>query len=397
MLGIELTGAAAVRDRLPLGPDPRSRTARSCPRPRATRSIRSDTIEVLGADALRFALIHGTTPGNDQRFGPAKVENARNFANKLWNATRFVLGARPATIAVDAERRLPDARPPRAGRPLGPVARRRDGRAPSIARWPTSTSARSRASCTRRSGASTATGAWSSPRSASRTRIGPRPSARRPGGRSSRPSTRTCGCCTRSMPFITERLWQAHPASILGPGPAHRRALAGHDRPRLAAEAEVGALVELVRAIRNARADAKLEPAAWLPLDVYVEPELGHALEAPAAGDRAPRARPTAPPSPHPRGPPRHGGDLGRPGRDRRPGRGDRRARSRRSGRRRRRPRAAREGAGGHGAPARGGARAGSRTRRSPRRRRPPSWPGARASEAELSDQADRLRDRLGR
>ena len=66
-------------------------------------------IDELGADALRFAVVHGTTPGNDQRFGPAKVENARNFANKLWNATRFVLGARPASIPVDAERRLPDA------------------------------------------------------------------------------------------------------------------------------------------------------------------------------------------------------------------------------------------------------------------------------------------------
>ena len=67
------------------------------------------TIDESGADALRFALIHGTTPGQDQKFGPAKVENARNFANKLWNATRFVLGARPASIAEGAERRLPDA------------------------------------------------------------------------------------------------------------------------------------------------------------------------------------------------------------------------------------------------------------------------------------------------
>jgi hypothetical protein len=41
----------------------------------------------------------------------------------------------------------------------------------------------------------------------------------------------------------------------------------------------VGALVDLVRAVRNARADAKLEPGAWLPLDVYVEPDLGPVLE----------------------------------------------------------------------------------------------------------------------
>ena len=66
------------------------------------------TIDEVGADALRFAVVHGATPGNDQRFGPAKVENARNFGNKLWNATRFVLGARPATIPAGAPRQEPD-------------------------------------------------------------------------------------------------------------------------------------------------------------------------------------------------------------------------------------------------------------------------------------------------
>jgi valyl-tRNA synthetase len=64
-------------------------------------------IDETGADALRFALIHGATPGLDQRFGRAKVETARNFANKLWNATRFVVGARPATIPDDAPRATP--------------------------------------------------------------------------------------------------------------------------------------------------------------------------------------------------------------------------------------------------------------------------------------------------
>jgi valyl-tRNA synthetase len=67
-----------------------------------------DAIDEIGADALRFALIHGITPGNDQKFSQAKLENARNFGNKLWNAARFVLGARPASIAVDAPRRAPD-------------------------------------------------------------------------------------------------------------------------------------------------------------------------------------------------------------------------------------------------------------------------------------------------
>ena len=66
-------------------------------------------IDSAGADALRFAVIHGAAPGQDQRMSPAKLDNARNFANKLWNAARFVVGARPASIAADAERRLPDA------------------------------------------------------------------------------------------------------------------------------------------------------------------------------------------------------------------------------------------------------------------------------------------------
>lgn len=53
-----------------------------------------DPIEVIdeyGADALRFTLISGNSPGNDMRFYMEKVEANRNFANKLWNATRFVL------------------------------------------------------------------------------------------------------------------------------------------------------------------------------------------------------------------------------------------------------------------------------------------------------------------
>ena len=53
-----------------------------------------DPLEVIGeygTDALRFALTSGNAPGNDQRYLPEKVEAARNFANKIWNATRFVL------------------------------------------------------------------------------------------------------------------------------------------------------------------------------------------------------------------------------------------------------------------------------------------------------------------
>lgn len=50
-----------------------------------------DVVEQYGADTLRFMLITGNTPGNDMRFYWKRVEAARNFANKLWNASRFML------------------------------------------------------------------------------------------------------------------------------------------------------------------------------------------------------------------------------------------------------------------------------------------------------------------
>jgi len=50
-----------------------------------------EIIDQYGADALRFMLATGNSPGNDMRFMPDKVEASRNFANKIWNAARFIL------------------------------------------------------------------------------------------------------------------------------------------------------------------------------------------------------------------------------------------------------------------------------------------------------------------
>ena len=50
-----------------------------------------EIIEKYGADALRFTLATGNSPGNDMRFTDEKVEASRNFANKIWNAARFIL------------------------------------------------------------------------------------------------------------------------------------------------------------------------------------------------------------------------------------------------------------------------------------------------------------------
>ena len=49
-----------------------------------------EVIDKYGADALRFTLITGNAPGNDMRFYWERVEASRNFANKVWNASRFI-------------------------------------------------------------------------------------------------------------------------------------------------------------------------------------------------------------------------------------------------------------------------------------------------------------------
>ncbi len=63
----------------------------------------AEAINKYGVDALRFALTTGTTPGNDINLGKSKLESSRNFANKLWNATRFILRS------LDAEQLKPQA------------------------------------------------------------------------------------------------------------------------------------------------------------------------------------------------------------------------------------------------------------------------------------------------
>ena len=58
-----------------------------------------EMIGEVGADALRFALVSGNAPGVDQRLTSARITGGRNFTTKLWNAARFVLGARPQPLA----------------------------------------------------------------------------------------------------------------------------------------------------------------------------------------------------------------------------------------------------------------------------------------------------------
>ena len=70
-----------------------------------------DPLEIIakyGTDALRFSLVLGISPGNDIRYMPEKLESASNFANKLWNASKFVLSNMPENGSKLAEDKLPE-------------------------------------------------------------------------------------------------------------------------------------------------------------------------------------------------------------------------------------------------------------------------------------------------
>ncbi|MBC7251237.1 MAG: valine--tRNA ligase, partial [Anaerolineae bacterium] len=69
--------------------------------PDAERYDPLNIIEKYGADALRFTLLTGSTPGNDTKLSLDRVEASRNFANKIWNAARFVVSNLDGTTPAD--------------------------------------------------------------------------------------------------------------------------------------------------------------------------------------------------------------------------------------------------------------------------------------------------------
>jgi valyl-tRNA synthetase len=216
-----------------------------------------------GADALRFAVIHGATPGQDQKFGPQKLETGRNFANKLWNATRFVLGARPASIPPGAARRAPDAAA------LGTVERWIRARAAAtVENVDVAIAEYQLAEVTR----SLYDGIWSE-----FCDWGLELAKVRLGDESLPETTREATWWTLVealdafvrllhpvMPFVTEALWASLPRGeddpellivARWPAPATRDA---------SAEAGVGAVLDLITRIRNARKAAGVPAGDWL-------------------------------------------------------------------------------------------------------------------------------------
>jgi valyl-tRNA synthetase len=291
MLGIELTGVEPFRTvtlsgliRDPLGKK-MSKTKGNVVDPLAV-------MEEAGADAIRFALIHGATAGQDQRFGPQKLELARNFANKLWNAARFVLGARPVENAADARRGdLDEAH-------LGPIERWIRSRAAAT------TEAVDRGIGEFQFGEVTRAlhdGIWSEfcdwGIELAKVRLADEsvPAAERAATWWTLVDAldRYLRLLHPVMPFVTEAIWAALPHQRDDPDlliVARWPAAVARD---VRLEESLGALIELVRGIRNARSEANLEPASWLPVDVIAPAALGAMFDdlAPAIA-RLARARP---------------------------------------------------------------------------------------------------------
>ncbi len=258
-----------------------------------------DPLEVMdetGADALRFAVIHGATPGQDQRFGRQKLETGRNFANKLWNATRFVLGARPDSIPADAPRRAPDPAS------LGPAERWIRSRAvATVGEVDRAIADFQLAEVTR----ALYDGIWSE-----LCDWGLELAKVRLADLSLPAATREATWWTLAealdtyvrllhpvMPFLTEALWEVLPHAADDPEMVivarWPDAAAAQDRRDVPLEFGVGQVLELITAVRNARATAGVQASAWLPLDVAVPAALTPTFEALApAVERLARARP---------------------------------------------------------------------------------------------------------
>ena len=107
MMGIENTGQVPFRTVFLHGLI-RDATGAKMSKTRGNTMDPLELIDQYGTDALRFALTTGTAPGNDLRFGENRLEAARNFANKVWNASRFVISRLEGKCGLDGGYDLSD-------------------------------------------------------------------------------------------------------------------------------------------------------------------------------------------------------------------------------------------------------------------------------------------------
>jgi valyl-tRNA synthetase len=106
MLGIENTGQVPFRTVFLHGLI-RDATGAKMSKTRGNTLDPLEMVDKYGTDALRFALTTGTAPGNDLRFTENRLEAGRNFANKIWNAARFVISGLEGKTGLEGWRDLP--------------------------------------------------------------------------------------------------------------------------------------------------------------------------------------------------------------------------------------------------------------------------------------------------
>ncbi|TEU02162.1 MAG: valine--tRNA ligase [Dehalococcoidia bacterium] len=225
-----------------------------------------DAIESYGTDALRLALSTGTSPGNDIRLSKGKLEAARNFANKLWNASRFILGNMEEGVSIDEIERAT---------------------LPLEDRWILSRLNRLVASVeslmsdfqfgeAQRQIHDFIWGEfcdWYIEMSKIRLKGGERGGESEKGERSPTPVLAhvletSLRLLHPFMPFITEEIWQSLKGHLdyemaesimVSPYPAAEEEALDDE-----AEKQMAVVIEIVRAIRNARAEFRVAPARWI-------------------------------------------------------------------------------------------------------------------------------------
>ncbi|MCL2140529.1 MAG: valine--tRNA ligase [Dehalococcoidia bacterium] len=225
-----------------------------------------DPLEMMdkyGTDALRFAIINGIAPGNDSKLSATKLEAGRNFANKLWNATRFVLRHDGAIVAISEDLSLRPLEDRWIVSRLGTVTQEVDS---LLKKFEFGEALRSIHDflwgeyCD-----------WYIELCKPRLLDNPAVS----------PLSVLVGVLETSlrmlhpfMPFVTEELWQ-HINQAFNIGGGDSIMIAAYPLPvetalDMEAESTIGLLIGIVRAIRNIRAEYEVEPNRLIEAAIYV-------------------------------------------------------------------------------------------------------------------------------
>jgi valyl-tRNA synthetase len=236
-----------------------------------TRGNTMDPLELIdqyGTDALRFALTTGTAPGNDLRFGENRLEAARNFANKVWNASRFVISGLEGKCGLDGWHDVSNIEHREDRWIVSRLDRVTYGVNESLRNFELGDAQQKLYDffwndyCD-----------WYIEMAKLRLRAGDGPS---PLPVLSHVLERTLRLLHPFMPFITEEVWQNLRSKLPLEGTNVESVMVSEypsaDCPRedVKAEQEIGMIMQLVRAIRNARAQLRIPAAQHLEAKIEV-------------------------------------------------------------------------------------------------------------------------------